>query len=121
MALSRVRHRQICEKMRRRVFLIFMMWRIYIASSRSVWVHPINSLHMQKGEFYTLYPDLRHFQPKFFSMYRMNPRKFDRLLTLVGPKIQKKWTKFRSPLSPEQKLVITLRYVIYLVDSISFS
>ena len=44
-------------------------------SSRSVWVHPTNSLRMQKGEFYTLYPDLRHFQPKFFSMYRMNPRK----------------------------------------------
>ena len=121
MALSRVRRRQIREKMRRRVFLIFMMWRIYITSSRSVWVHPINSLHMQKGEFYTLYLDLRHFQPKFFSMYHMNPRKFDRLLTLVSPKIQKKWTKFQSPLSPEQKLVITLRYVIYSVDSISFS
>ena len=120
MALCHVRCRQIREKIRR-VFLIFMMWRIYIVSSRSVWVHPINSLHMQKGEFYTLYLDLRHFQPKFFSMYRMNPRKFDRLLTLVGPKIQKKWTKFRSPLSPEQKLVIMLRYVIYLVDSISFS
>ena len=72
MALSHVRRRQIREEMRRRVFLIFMMWRIYIASSRSVWVDQIKSLHMQKGEFYTLYPDLRHFQPKFFSMYRMN-------------------------------------------------
>ena len=92
------------RKMHRRVFFIFMLWRIYIANSRSVWVYPINSLHMQKGEFYTLYLDLRHFQPKF-----------DRLLTLVGPKIQKKWTKFRSPISPEQKLIITLRYTIYLV------
>ena len=120
MALSHLRCQQICEKMRRRVFLIFMMWRIYIASSRSVWVHPINSLHMQKGEFYTLYPDLRHFQPKFFSMYHMNSLKFDRLLAVLAPKIQKKWTKFQSPLSPEQKLVITLRYEIlsiYLVGA----
>ena len=69
MALSCLRRQQIHEKMRRRVFLIFMMWRIYIANSRSVWMHPINNLHMQKGEFYTLYLDLRHFQPKFFSMY----------------------------------------------------
>ena len=121
MALSRLRRWQIHEKMRRRVFLIFMMWRIYIVSSRSVWVHPTNTLCMQKGEFYSLYPDLRHFQPKFFSMYRMNPQKFDRLLALLASKIQKKWTKFRSPLSPEQKLVITLRYVIYFVDSNSLS
>ena len=109
MALSRLWRRQIRQKMHRRLFLIFMMWKIYCSSVRSVWVHPINTLRMEKGEFYTLYPDLRHFNPKFFAMYRMNPGKFDRLLALVGPKIQKKWTKFRNPLSPEQKLVITLR------------
>ena len=74
--------------------IIFMIQRIYIANSRSVWVHPINSLCMQKGEFYTLYPDLRHFQSKFFFTYPMNPQKFNRLLTLIGPEIQKKWTKF---------------------------
>ena len=109
MALSCLRHRQIRQKMHRRLFLIFMMWKIYCSSVRSVWVHPINTLRLEKGEFYTLYPDLRHFNPKFFAMYRMNPAKFNRLLGLVGPKLQKKWTKFRNPLSPEQKLVITLR------------
>ena len=112
MPLNRDQRRQITNRRLRRVFFIFMLWRIYIANVRSVWVHPINARRLEKGEFYTLYPDLRHFQPKFFAMYRMNPRKFDQLLRLVGPRLEKKWTKMRNPLSPKQKLVITLRYVI---------
>ena len=67
-------------------------------NTRGFWVHPIYDLHIEKGEFYTLYQDLRHFQPKF-----------DRLLALVGPHLEKKWTKMRSPLPPAQKLVIMLR------------
>ena len=74
-----------------------------------MWVHPINELRLEKGEFYTLYPDLRHFPPKFFNMYRMSVPKFDALLTKLVPHLEKKWTIMREPLSPEQKLVITLR------------
>ena len=88
---------------------MFMLWRLYSVNTRMFWVHPIYGLRKEKGEFYTLYPDLRHFQPKFFAMYRMNPRKFDHLLTLLTPHLEKKWTKMRNPISAEQKLVITLR------------
>ena len=109
MPLTHHQHREIANRRARRVFFIYMLWRLYSANTRGFWVHPIYNLRTEKGEFYTLYPDLRHFQPKFFAMYRMNPWKFDRLLALVGPRLQKKWTKMRSPLSPEQKLVITLR------------
>ena len=109
MPLTRHERRSIANRRCRRVFMIFMMWRIYIFNVRSYWVHPINALREEKGEFYTLYPDLRHFTPKFFAMYRMNPRKFDQLLRLVGPHLEKKWTRLRSPLSPEHKLVIALR------------
>ena len=54
----------------------------YVA--RSMWVHPMNNLRFEKGEF-------------FFSMYRMNVVKFD---------------NWRHCISAEQKLVITLRNCI---------
>ena len=59
---------------------------------RMLWVHSLNELRLDKGEFYTLYPDLRHFVPKFFNMYRMSLPKFDRLLQKISPLIEKKWT-----------------------------
>ena len=76
---------------------------------RMMWVHPLNELRLDKGEFYTLYPDLRHFAPKFFNMYRMSVPKFDRLLRKISPLIEKKWTNMREPLSAKHKLVLTLR------------
>ena len=76
---------------------------------RMMWVHPLNELRLDKGEFYTLYPDLRHFAPKFFNMCRMSVPKFDRLLRKISPLIEKKWTNMREPLSAEHKLVLTLR------------
>ena len=108
MPLSRQQYCQINSRRVRRLFLLFMIWKIYSANTRAFWVQPLFEEHRQKGEFYVLYPDLRHFAPKFFAMYRMNPRKFDRLLTLVGPHLEKKWTKMRAPISLEQKLVVTL-------------
>ena len=76
---------------------------------RSYWVHPINNLRKEKGEFYTLYPDLRHYPKRFAGMYRMDVEKFEELLKKVSPLITKKWTYMREPISAEQKLVITLR------------
>ena len=76
---------------------------------RMLWVHPINEMHSDKGKFYVFYPDLWHFSLKFFNMYRMSLPKFDSLLKKIAPKLQRKWTIMREPLSPEQKLVITLR------------
>ena len=66
-------------------------------------------LHFEKGEFYTLYPDLLHFPKKFFNMYHMTVAKFDTLLEKVEPVLHRQWTNMHEPISPEQKLVITLR------------
>ena len=76
---------------------------------RMMWIHPLNELRLDKGEFYTLYPDLRHFVPKFFNMCRMSVPKFDRLLRKISPLIEKKLTNMREQLSAEHKLVLTLR------------
>ena len=39
----------------------------------------------------------------------MKERRFDIVLHSVGPHLQKKTTDFRRPISPEERLVITLR------------
>ena len=99
----RLRERRIC-----RLLIIFILLEIQEVN-RKYWVHPVNILRPKKEEFYTLYPDLRHFNKKFVSMYRMDTHKFDELLKKVAPLISKKFTYMRSPISAEQKLVLTLR------------
>ena len=42
-------------------------------------------------------------------MYRMTVAKFDTLLEKVEPVLRRQWTNMREPISPEQKLGITLR------------
>ena len=53
----------------------------------------------------------------------MSPERFEHLLQLVGPKIAKQGTKFRSLIKPEERLVITLRFLACGQDqqSLSFS
>ena len=75
--------------------------------NRQYWVHSINLLQEQKGEFYQLYRDLRHFHKRFLSNNLMDVDKFEQLLIKVSPRLNKKWT----PISSKQKLVVTLRYV----------
>ena len=41
----------------------------------------------------------------------MTPNRFEHLLTLVGPLIQKETTRFREPISAPQRLALTLCYL----------
>ena len=58
-----------------------------------------------------LYQDLPHFPPRFFRMYRMGVQKFDELLDRLAPRLRKKVVNFCGIISPEQKLVLTFRWV----------
>ena len=46
-----------------------------------------------------------------FRYLRMSPERFEHLLSLVGPTIQKKDTHLRESISAEQRLVITIRFL----------
>ena len=105
----------LCTKMplplvqRRRHHLAFiMMMHLLDVHVRSVWIHPINNLWFEKGEFFMLYRDLRKYEDRFFGWYRMSTKKFDELLGIVGNALWKKCTKFREPISSEEQLVITI-------------
>ena len=76
---------------------------------RELWVHPLNDLHEEKVKFYTLYPDLRHFNTRFFCVYCMSVQKFDKQLETLSDELKKKDVNFRNTISPEQQLVLTLR------------
>ena len=106
--MNRRQYRILAERCKRRIFLLFMLWFTSMVN-REIWVHPLNLDQEKKGEFYTLYPDLRNSQKEFFAMYCMNPAKFDELLRILEPRLRRSNTNMRKAISSEQKLVITLR------------
>ena len=88
--------------------IIYLLW-LQQQVFRDIWVHPLNEEHTEKGEFYTHYTDHRQFDDQFFELYHMTVAQFDELLYKVGPAIVKKETNFQCPLSPEERLAITIR------------
>ena len=62
----------------------------------------------EKGEYKVLYPDLRLYKDQFFMMYRMSIDKFDKLLQMVTPLIEKQNTKYSEAVGSEEQLVLTL-------------
>ena len=98
------------QQIRRRMhfFVLFTLWQMYQVD-REIWVHPMNVEHSRKGEYFTLYKDQRNFEDRFFENYRMTVQQFDYLLRLVSPLIRRQDTNYRVSISPEQKLVLTLR------------
>ena len=64
------------------------------------------------SEYFNVYQNLRDKDREFhFKYVRMSKERFDHLLGLVRDKITKKQTNFREPISAEERLVITLRYL----------
>lgn len=53
----------------------------------------------------------------------MSPESFQYILNIVGPKIQKKDTRFRKSISPSERLCLTIHYLAYgnSQQSLSFS
>lgn len=61
--------------------------------------------------YVTLYPKLRNHEEKFFNYFRMSMTSFDDLLELVREDIATANTTFRDSISPEEKLIVTIRYL----------
>ena len=103
------KHRkQQIAKRKVRIFALYIMWQLN-QIHRDLWVHPLNTEHGGKGEFYTHSADHRNFPERFFQLYRMPIVKFDELLFKVGPYLKKKETNLRETICKEQRLVITIR------------
>ena len=87
--------------------MLYLLWQRYRVD-RTMWVHPLNNMRGEKGEFVIHYYNLRQYEDKFFAMYRMSVNKFDELLGLVSPFIEKQPNNYREAVSPEERLVVAL-------------
>ncbi len=47
----------------------------------------------------------------FFKYFRISPTTYEKLLSYIGADLQKVTTKMREPVSPDERLIITLRYL----------
>ena len=92
----------------RRRFAVAMLLLQLNFNVRRMWVHPINNLRFEKGEYFVLYRDLRSFEEKFFNWYLMSIKKFDYLLKMIQHRICKWNTNYREAICAEEQLVITL-------------
>ena len=62
------------------------------------------------GLYHILTDELRLFDKEyFFRFVRMTPQRFEHLLSLVGPHLQRTTTKMREPISPAERLVFSFR------------
>ena len=104
---NRVVRRRFTANQRRMLLLYFVLSANWL--ERELWVHPYCTDASTKGEFFVIYPDLRKYPEKFFRTYRMSLRQFDNLLHLLRPVISRQITNYRETISPEERLVITLR------------
>lgn len=79
---------------------------------KKFWIRKIFAERKLKGEFHCLIQDLKLFDHEFFfTQFRMLPSKFEELLSWVAPKITKSTIK-RDPIGPEERLCVTLRYIV---------
>ncbi len=79
---------------------------------RTVWVRPWLERRVELGQYTRLLEELRVEDVRAFKNFlRMDPDMFHELLDRMVPRLTKKETFCRKPLSPGLKLAITLRYL----------
>lgn len=82
------------------------------------WVHPIVGDRLEKGNFHTLFHDLLKYESKFFNYFRMSSKSFFELHNLIKNDTKKEDTNMRRSISTEERLAVTLRYVLSLISNI---
>ncbi|XP_040275603.1 uncharacterized protein LOC120990767 [Bufo bufo] len=78
---------------------------------KRMWVHPIIAQRACKGQFQTMYADLREHPAKFVRYCRMSFPTFDLLLGELRPGLTFMNTNMRRCVSAEERLIITLRFL----------
>ena len=80
---------------------------------RRFWRREIFKDREKHSEYYNLYRELRETDREFLYRYlRKSKERFDHLLELVRDKITKNDTYMRKAITAEERLVITLRYLL---------
>jgi hypothetical protein len=75
---------------------------------RKHWVHPFFRDNLNSGA-YMVWKELNQDPELFKTFYRMSNESFSLFVDLVGPEIRRKDINFRTALSAEERVLITLR------------
>ncbi len=106
-----------CLTLHDRKIVLLLISLIMIAPevlTRRWWVHPMNRVWVEKGEFIDVVLRLHDFPECFHKCFCMTVDQFDELLNLLEHHIKKQQTNYRKPISPAQQLAVCLRYVWHL-------
>lgn len=71
--------------------------------------HEINVKRERLDEFNHLIPQLQNHAKHFFVCFRMSSNCFNEIFNLIDENLRKETTHFRIPISPSERLAITLR------------
>ena len=74
-----------------------------------MWARPIYLTREKESQFVLLFPKLLKDPEKFLNFTRMSVESFKELLACVEPDITHAHTNMRNPISPTERLLITLR------------
>ena len=72
-------------------------------------MHNISSRPEGFGEFHNVLDDLLKDEERFWRYFRMSSETFKYILELIHTSIKKQNTNFRRSISPEERLMVTLR------------
>ena len=101
---------------RRRLLLLLLLLRRrrrYQRVIRSTWVRDIFQSRVNRREYHALINEMRLVDHEsFYKYFHMTPHRFDTLLSLVGPALTRQTTQMRTPISPGERLAVTLRYLV---------
>ena len=105
----------VYEKVRKLylTYILLLQEQENVKKQRKFWVRPIFTHEMRifQGASDNLVIEMQTTdREKYFNYFRMSPELFEELLTLVGPRIQKKQV-CRIPISPRTRLQLTLRWL----------
>jgi len=76
---------------------------------KKLWIHPLNKKRITHNVILTLLCELRSDESKFKNYTRVSSVTFDFILQEIGEEIRKEDTHFRKSISPEERLLVTLR------------
>ncbi|KAG0443057.1 hypothetical protein HPB47_015335 [Ixodes persulcatus] len=78
------------------------------------WVRSLLRSRETFGEYHHLVRDMRLDNGQdCYQYFRMTRQRFDHLLSLVGPSLQKETTFWREPIPPAERLALTIRYLAH--------
>lgn len=78
------------------------------------WISDLCRSRQDFGAFYKVYPIILNDPTMFKNYCRMTKEQFEDLLVLIAPIIIKE-DAIRTPISPEERLLLTLRYLTFVI------